>query len=546
MALRHVLTKYRTLVVLLAAVPLALAGLSSPAYADTQPPSGPATVSADPLPTVQIDGVAWTQVIVGNTVYVGGSFTTARPANAAPGSSTEARSNFLAYDLTTGNLQSFAPSFNSQVRAMAVSPDKKILYVGGQFTQVNGSNRYRLVAFDLTKSPATVLTSFTATTDASVYGLTATETRLYAAGLFTKVNNTARTGAVAVDARTGAVQPFQVTPAGGTIRTVAVSPDRNKIVLGGTFKTLNGSSNPGYGMAMVDAYTGTRLSMPVNSIIRSAGSTAAITSLVAGADGFYGTAQAYGRTEGNFEGAFKADWNGNRIWIEDCHGDTYGSAIDGTVLYIAGHPHDCARIGGFPNTLNPTIYNHALAFTTATTRTLTRNTDGDYYNFEGQPAPSLLHWFPRFTPGTYTGQSQATWSVAVGGNYVAYAGEFLNVNGKAQQGLVRFARASVAPNLDGPRLSAASMGLTGVANTGSIRMSWPRNNDRDNTRLTYKLRRNNVVIYTTTADSNYWTTTALGYTDAAVTSGTTYTYTLTAADPYGNFKTSNSVSIRAR
>lgn len=546
MALRHVLSRHRTRLALLLALPLALAGLWSPAYGDTQPPSGPATVSADPLPTVQIDGVAWTQVIVGNTVYVGGSFTTARPAGAAPGTNTVARSNFLAYDLTTGNLLPFAPAFNSQVRALAVSPDKKILYVGGQFTQVNGSNRYRLVAFDLTKSPATVLTSFTATTDASVYGLAATETRLYAAGLFGKVNSDARTGAAAVDARTGAVQPFRVTPADGTVRQVAVSPDRTKVVLGGTFKTLNGSGSSGYGMAMVNADTGTRLSLPINSIVRNAGSTAAITSLVAGTDGFYGTGQAFGRTEGNLEGAFKADWSGNRIWIEDCRGDTYGAAIDGAVLYIAGHPHDCARVGGFPNTKNPTVYYHALAFTTARTRTLTAATDSNYYNFGGQPAPSLLHWFPRFTVGTYTGQSQATWSVAVGGNYVAYAGEFLNVNGKAQQGLVRFARAAVAPNLDGPRLSAASMGLTGVANSGSIRMSWPRNNDRDNTRLTYKLRRNNVVIYTTTADSNFWTTTALSYTDAAVTPGTTYTYTLTAADPYGNFKTSSSVSIRAR
>ena len=51
--------------------------------------------------------------------------------------------------------------------------------------------------------------------------------------------------------------------------------------------------------------------------------------------------------------------------------------------------------------------------------------------------------------------------------------EFLNVNGKAQQGLVRFARAAVAPYLDGLRLSATSMNLTGVAHTGSIRLSWP-------------------------------------------------------------------------
>ena len=148
--------------------------VASPANSDTRPPSGPATVSADPLPTVQVDGVAWTQVIVDNTVYAGGSFTTARPAGAAPGTQTVARSNFLAYDLTTGDLQSFQPSFNAQVRDLAVSPDRQILYVGGQFTQVNGADRYRIVAFNLTVT-GTVRTSFTATMDATVYGIAATD-----------------------------------------------------------------------------------------------------------------------------------------------------------------------------------------------------------------------------------------------------------------------------------------------------------------------------------------------------------------------------------
>ena len=46
------------------------------------------TVSADGLPTVQINGVAWTQVIIGNTVFVGGNFTEARPAGAAAGTGT--------------------------------------------------------------------------------------------------------------------------------------------------------------------------------------------------------------------------------------------------------------------------------------------------------------------------------------------------------------------------------------------------------------------------------------------------------------------------
>ena len=58
-------------VVLVVALAGALLGVT-PAAADTEPPvpNTPATVSSDPLPTVQINGVVWAQVLVGNTVYV--------------------------------------------------------------------------------------------------------------------------------------------------------------------------------------------------------------------------------------------------------------------------------------------------------------------------------------------------------------------------------------------------------------------------------------------------------------------------------------------
>src|SRR3954447_5261668 len=77
---------------------------------DPTSPSSPTTVSADPLPTVQIDGVVWSQVVIGKPVYAGGKFTTARPAGAAPGVGTTTRNNLLAYDIRTGQLvTSFAP-----------------------------------------------------------------------------------------------------------------------------------------------------------------------------------------------------------------------------------------------------------------------------------------------------------------------------------------------------------------------------------------------------------------------------------------------------
>jgi len=105
-----------------------LLGVASPASAI---PGGPApieqrnanTVTADPLPTVQIDsGVVWTQEVVGNTVYAGGSFTNARPAGAAQGTNLIPRSNILAYNLTTGVITPFAPPINGEVKTIKPSP----------------------------------------------------------------------------------------------------------------------------------------------------------------------------------------------------------------------------------------------------------------------------------------------------------------------------------------------------------------------------------------------------------------------------------------
>ena len=138
------------------AVALLAVGLiaAPPAAADTVPvdpsnPATPVTLAADGLPTVQIDGVVWSQVTVGNTVYVAGSFQNARPAGSAPGVNTVPRHNLLAYDIRTGVLiPGFAPDLNGQALAITASPDGTRVYVVGDFTQVNGQWRVRVAAFD--------------------------------------------------------------------------------------------------------------------------------------------------------------------------------------------------------------------------------------------------------------------------------------------------------------------------------------------------------------------------------------------------------------
>ena len=108
------------------------------APADTVPtaPTIRRTVSADALPTVQVDGVVWAQIVVGNTVYVTGKFANARPAGAPPGTDLVPRSNALAYDLDTGELKPWAPALNGQGRALTAPKEGKPFSIGDYYPPV--------------------------------------------------------------------------------------------------------------------------------------------------------------------------------------------------------------------------------------------------------------------------------------------------------------------------------------------------------------------------------------------------------------------------
>ena len=176
------------------ALALVTFGLPAPnAQADSSPPAGlPATVTADALPTVQIDGVVWTQVVVGNTVYVGGLFSNARPAGSQPGQNTTTRNNLLAFDIRTGELiTSWNPNANAQVRSLAVSPDGTRLYAGGDFTSIGGVARYRIAAFDV--ATGALDTSFNAGFDYQVRAIGATNSTVYVGGAFSNANGQPRT-----------------------------------------------------------------------------------------------------------------------------------------------------------------------------------------------------------------------------------------------------------------------------------------------------------------------------------------------------------------
>jgi PKD repeat protein len=498
--------------------------------------------AADALPTAQIDGVVWTQVVIGNKVYAGGDFANARPAGAAPGTNLVPRTDLLAYDITTGVLDpTFAPVFDAQVKSLAKSPDGSRLYVGGQFTSVNGVNRYRIAAFDT--ATGALINTFAPALDYIVQTIVATNTTVYVGGGFSQVSGTPRTRLAAFSAADGSLLSWAPT-ADDTVSAMVMTPSGSKLIIGGSFKNVNGAS--AYGMGALDPNTGALVPWAAGNTIKDAGSASAINSLSSDGTAIYGTGYVFG-AGGNLEGTFSADpESGNINWIEDCHGDTYSAFGMNNVVYTVSHSHLCSNVGAFPQT-NPWTMHRALAWTHDAVGTIAHDTQG-YFDWFGNPAPSQYNWYPDLTPGTFTNQDQAAWNVTGNGTYLVMGGEFTSVNfGGGQQGLVRFAVKPPSPGKQGPRLSAASFVPTvNATSSHTARITWQTNWDRDNQNLTYKVIRDNVPtapIYTTSAVSQFWNRPNLNFVDTGLNPGQTYNYKIYALDPSGNTAQGNNVSI---
>jgi hypothetical protein len=534
---------------------------------DPSTPATPATVTADVLPTPQIGdgslaakgdvtngGVVWDQVVVGNTVYVAGAFSKARPAGSGVGQNIVARNHVLAYDLTTGKLLPFAPVFNAPVRSLAPSPDGKTLYAGGDFTSVNGSARTYAAAFDV--ATGTLVASFAPVLNKGVNAITASASAVYVGGTFTAAQKAPRFKAAAVAPGTGALLPWDPKLTGGEVKAVVVAGGGTRVVLGGRFLTAGGKD--ALGLASVTPDTAAVQPWAVGGVIRNGediinpetGKTGSsgIYSLATAGDSVYGTGWAYGT--GNFEGTFKARASDGAIqWLEDCRGDNYSVQPLGDVVYTASHHHDCSNVGGFGDYVEPEGQYRGLAFSNAATgEVLTKNTT--FWSHAGQPAPSLLHWFPAFDTGLFTGSNQGPWDVTASGGYVLYGGEFRTINGVKQNGLARFAAPPTAPQKNGARLGGSTFTptLTGFQGTG-VKISWPANDDRDSSRLRYEIIRDGntakPVFSTSWIASTFWQKPTVQGADAGLVPGTTYSYQVRSIDPDGNATLSAPVTYTA-
>src|SRR6478672_7854952 len=72
---------------------------------------------------------------VGSTMYAGGRFT---QLNNSQVTQTFNRSNFVAFNATTGAILPLTVNANNAVEVIVPSPDGKALYIGGDFSSIGG------------------------------------------------------------------------------------------------------------------------------------------------------------------------------------------------------------------------------------------------------------------------------------------------------------------------------------------------------------------------------------------------------------------------
>lgn len=192
---------------------------------------------------------------VGNTMFVGGNFTTVRNQS---GSQSVAQSYLAAFDATTGEwISSFRPTFDHQVRSLAALPDGR-LAVGGEFTTVNGQARSGLTVLDATTGE--ISSSWTTQVEnrgtsgkVSVRGLEVSDGQLYVGGLFTHVvkggqawyeRNGARISLSTGNGDAGWNPNFN-----GTVAAMDVADDGSRVYFAG-YMTASGSTTVKKGVAI--------------------------------------------------------------------------------------------------------------------------------------------------------------------------------------------------------------------------------------------------------------------------------------------------------
>ncbi len=244
----------RTLVALVAMI--TLVGSTTIVVGGAQPAPASELASAQPrtdIPVV-LDGEVSSVARAGNTVFIAGTFTQLRDAG---DTTVVTQPHLAAYDATTGALLTgFDPVIDKEVQALAVSTDGGTLYVGGQFSNIDGQKRRKLAALDA--ATGELDPDFVFNTNSRVTALAVGGDHLYVGGKFTVIGGQSHTRLAAIDLTAGTVDPnFNIDIEQGTgynggsaIKALEVSPDGSTLLSVHNDRLVGGQVRTG--VALID------------------------------------------------------------------------------------------------------------------------------------------------------------------------------------------------------------------------------------------------------------------------------------------------------
>lgn len=353
-------------------------------------------VQPHPVPTWQTNGRVNAIAVSGNVVYLGGQFTSMRPAGAAAGTGEVTRNHAAAVSLSTGALLPWNPNVNNTVRAIRVVGTT--VYLGGAFTQVGGASHSRVAAVQAAMG-GVVISGFKASASGEVFALAASGNSLFLGGGFGTVDGTARPNMAAVNTTSGSILPWAPS-VDGQVRAIRLL-GFPRMVVAGSFQHLNGASSANIGA--LDGDTG-------NNLPWSSHTTYNVIGLASDANGVYVAGAGGG---GNFAAFNPA--TGAQKWLGGTNGNVQAIAVAGGEVYVGGHMQFyCGPQHGQHTCTNPIARDKLLA--------VDENTG------------NLTSWDPSANSvlGVF-----ALYGVVSNGNVLA-GGDFTSIGQRKQQGYARF------------------------------------------------------------------------------------------------------------
>ncbi|MGI9602616.1 MAG: hypothetical protein ACR2QE_12075 [Acidimicrobiales bacterium] len=233
-----------------------------------------------------------------------------------------------AIDMRTGLVDhTWRVDTNGTVHAMVAAPDGSAIYVGGDFTTVNGVAR-RFVA--KVHPVSGQLLPEQIDVNGAVYAMAAHRDRLYIGGSFSEVDGRPRRRLAAL--RNDEVMWSWLANANGRVRDINLSANGQNMFVAGSFNTLDGSAATGR-VGRIRAADGVRL--PLNIGFPNS-HTVLDTTLSANESTLFMAVGGPPWLGGNRTRAVRVI-DGALLWEYDHESDSQALIESGGVLYVGGH-----------------------------------------------------------------------------------------------------------------------------------------------------------------------------------------------------------------